>query len=206
MKRWIDFLIIGIMTIVIILLLFQCSRKPEIVTTTVTETIPGDPYPVISYKDKPVPYEVIIPSDTFWKDVDTAVILQKCKLLYKDYYSKNIYCDTLKDDTSALIVLIDTIYQNKLQKRILGFQNRRLTVINTTINNYGEIPVNKFYLGAGLETNITPFFSEMNLTANALLVMKKRWSYEFEIKFPISNMKNIGIGIKGFYKLSFKKK
>lgn len=204
-KKLIPWIIIGIMAIVIILMLFRCTPEPG--TTSIThDTIPGDPYPVLVEITKPVPYQVITPADTFWKDVDTATILQQCRELYKGYYTKNIYADTLKNDTSALVVVIDTVTQNHLQKRTMLFQNRRPTVINTTTTIYGEIPVNKFYLGAGLETNINPFFSKPNLTVNALLVLKKNWSYEAEVLFPLNNIKDIGVGFHAYYKLSFRKK
>lgn len=205
MKRYWDYVIIGAMAIVIAILLFRCSPEPG--TTTVThDTIPGDPYPVYDTLEKPVPYQVILPGDTFWPDVDTTVILQKCKQLYKDYYTKNVYNDTLRNDTSMFIAVIDTVYQNKLQKRILSSQNKRITTINTTTTIYGEIPVNKFYLGAGINGEVNPFFRDPTITLNGLLVMKKRWSYEVEVGFPIKNIENIRVGIKGFYKLSFKKR
>jgi len=207
MKRYWDFIIIGAMAIVIALLLFKCNGGcPEGITTSDTIIVPGDPYPVYDTIEKPKPYQVIVPGDTFWPDVDTAVILQKCKQLYKDYYTKNIYRDTLKDDTSALITLIDTVYQNKLQSRILGFQNRRPTSIITNTNIIGEIPVNKFYLGVGINGEVNPFFRNPTITLNGLLTLKKHWSYEAEVSFPIDNIKNIRVGFKAFYKLSFKKK
>ena len=205
MKRYRVFIIIGAMAIVIALLVFTCDHTPEQTIITHTDTLPGDPYPVVTYIDRPVPYEVLVPGDSFWKDVDTSVILQKCKEMYQDYYSKNIYLDTLKDDTSALIVLLDTVYQNKLQKRSMAFQNRRSTLITTTTTIIGEIPVNKFYIGAGIDGEINPFYRDPAITLNGLLVTKKRWSYEAEIGFPLQNIKNIRVGAKVFYKLSFKK-
>lgn len=206
LKYW-KWLVMVVMLVVIIILIFsKCSHISENTTTIVTETIPGDPYPVYETITKPVPYIVITPADTFWKDVDTAIILQKCKLMYKDYYTKNIYNDTLKDDTSALITLLDTVYRNKLQSRVLGFQNRRIKVINTTTTIIGEIPRNKFYLGAGINGEVNPFFRDPTITLNGLLVLKKRWAYEAEVGFPIQNIKNIRVGLKAYYKISFRKK
>jgi len=57
MKRYWDFIIIGVMAIVIILLLFTCDREcPESTTTTVTihDTIPGDSVPYLVYCPKPI--------------------------------------------------------------------------------------------------------------------------------------------------------
>lgn len=206
MKRYWDFIIITAMAIVIAILLFKCDGGcPEGTTTSDTIIVPGDPYPVYDTLEKPVPYQVLVPGDSFWRDVDTAVILQKCKEMYQDYYSRIVYNDTLKNDTSALIILIDTVYQNRLQKRILGFQNRRATSIITNTTIIGEIPRNKFYLGAGIDGEINPFYRDPTLTLNGLLVMKKRWAYEVEFGFPINNIENVRVGVKAFYKLSFKK-
>ena len=207
-KKNISWFIVGIMAIVILLLVFKCGNDcPEGTTTSDTIILSGDPYPVYDTIEKPVPYQTIVPVDTFWKDVDTATILLRCRELYKDYYSKRIYNDTLKDDTSALITLIDTVYQNQLQSRILGFQNRRATMIinNTTIN--GEIPRNKLYLGAGIGTSSIKKISlvDMQLSAKCLLVLKKRWAYGVSIDFPVNDFGNPGFEVSAYYKLSFKK-
>ncbi|MFW6242804.1 MAG: hypothetical protein ACOC2W_01460 [bacterium] len=53
---------------------------------------------------------------------DTTYILN-------DYFSNVIYIDTLKNDSSAFIKLIDTIQQNRIQGRKMLFKNRRSTKI-----------------------------------------------------------------------------
>jgi len=203
-KKFIPWIIIAAMAIVIAILLFKCNGGcPEGTTTSDTIIVPGDPYPVHDTLEKPVPYQVIVPSDTFWKDVDTATIFQKCKQLYKDYYTKNIYNDTLRNDTSMLIVVIDTVFQNQLQKRTMLFQNRRPTVINTTINNYGETPCNKLYIGAGLGKSIPNFLTDsvIRMPVALLLTTKGRWAYELEYDIFTNYVE-----AKVFYKLSFRRK
>ncbi len=75
----------------------------------------GKPYPVFrdtgSIEYFPVP-------------VDSAAIFEAYAKLHHLHYTKNIYSDTLKNDTSALIVLNDTVFKNELQNRSLTYQNR----------------------------------------------------------------------------------
>ena len=197
MKKFIPYSIIAVL-IVAIIILQQCRRKPEpeVITVVTHDTIQGDS----------VPYEVLLPKpypvykdtgSTKWKfkDIDTCAIL-------RDYYAEYYYQDTMKDDTSALVIVNDMVTENRLQNRKLIFQNRRATVINTTITNYGDIPAHKIYLGAGLNNSVVNFNENtLGLTANVLWVTKNRWAYEagydiFHKSFEVT----------AFYKLSFKKK
>lgn len=196
MKRWVDFVIIGVMAVILCFFIF---RKPNIDTEIITihDTIHDDStYEVLI----PKPYPVYKDTGSIkWKDVDTSEIL-------KDYYTKYYYIDTLKDDTSAFIQINDIVTENKLQDRKLIFQNRKPIIINTTITNIGEIPSTKFYLGAGFKTDINPILNNPQININALLVMKKRWAYEVEVGFPFNNIKNINVGFNAFYKISYKKR
>jgi|GEM_PF-1498494 len=90
---------------------------------TVTVIIPGDsvPYEVL----RPVPVPVFRDTgSTRWRDrpIDTLAIIG-------EYFTTNIYNDTLKDDTSALVVVIDTVRENTLRERMLLFQNRRAVMM-----------------------------------------------------------------------------
>lgn len=85
-----------------------------------TDTLPIDIY---------VPIHTTI-IDTFWKPqiIDTAAILQA-------YFNKNAYSDTLVNDSALLIVINDTISQNKIQSR-LPFITRRYPTITQTNTIY----------------------------------------------------------------------
>ena len=90
------------------------------------DTVPGDSVPEV----KIVPYPVPVYRDTGstkWRSlpVDTNAILS-------EYFSRNIYRRILKDDTSALVVITDTVTENRLTAFEFQFQNRRATAINTT--------------------------------------------------------------------------
>lgn len=197
LKKYLSYLVIAAL-IVMIILMQQCRRtpEPEVITTVIHDTIPGDsvPYEVLLPKPYPI-YKDTGTTKWQYKDVDTCAIL-------RDYYAQYYYNDTLKNDTSALVIVNDVVTENRLQARKLIFQNRRPTVINTTITNYGEMPVHKIYIGAGLNNSLVNFDDNtLGLTANVLWVTKNRWAYEagydiFHKSFEVT----------AFYKLSFKKK
>jgi hypothetical protein len=94
------------------------------ITTTDTVKVASDtirytdtttkPYPI--FKDTGSIQYIAIP-------IDTALIFDAYTKLHHLYYTRNIYNDTLKNDTSALVIIADTVYKNELQ-------NRRLTFVN----------------------------------------------------------------------------
>jgi len=154
MKDFRNILIFVLMVAVFILATMRSCNKENGTVTTVTthDTIPGDSVPV--YVSVPVP-----DPDTVWMDgeivelpADSSCVAEWLKLhgLYTGYAAYN---DTLKDDSSALIVVIDTVHQNRLEGRSYGFQNRRITTINThttttTINNGNGVFVGGGFLGS----------------------------------------------------------
>jgi hypothetical protein len=192
MKKYLPWIIIGILSILLVIMQ-QCRKtpEPEIVTTITHDTIPGDsiPYEVLLKKPYPVYRDT---GSTKWKyeKVDTCQIL-------KNYYAENFYQDTLKDDTSALIVVNDIVTENQLQERKLTFQNRRATVINTTITNIGEIPRNKFFVGLAIGRSLNNFA----VGPSILFVTKK--SFAYGLTYDAINKDVYG---SFYYKISFKKK
>lgn len=127
-------LVIGFM------LLRSCGPVQEKIVT-LSDTIYGDSVPYVVVQNKPVPYKVIR-RDTIWMH-DTIRLIDTIEVL-NDYYSAYFYSDTVKDDTSALIVLNEQITENKIEYRELIFQNRKVT----TINNHYPANKNKIHLGA----------------------------------------------------------
>ncbi|KAF0195634.1 MAG: hypothetical protein FD166_2807 [Bacteroidetes bacterium] len=127
MKGKIPTYLLILFLVVIIFLQRECHRCPEAVTLTTINTIPGDSVPYLVEIDKPVP-KFIDTGSWHYFDVDTMAIL-------KDYFARVVYLDTLKDDSSAFIAVMDTVFQNRLQGRSLYFANRKPTSIihNTTV-------------------------------------------------------------------------
>lgn len=123
----IPYVIIGVLLVWILILqeCNQCDVCPDAIE--IHDTIKGDSIPYIVTKEVPVP-KYIDTGKTRWRylPIDTMAILAK-------YFAEVRYNDTLKNDTSALIVLRETVSCNLIQERELWFQNRRITAINTTI-------------------------------------------------------------------------
>lgn len=114
------------------LLLKQCSSPSE----TIIKYLPGDSIPYTVYKGVPKPYAVhhtdTVPYyDTAWLPGDTQYVLKPIDTMFilRDYYAKVKYIDTVKNDSSALIVLNETVFKNRISDRSVIFQNRRKTAI-----------------------------------------------------------------------------
>lgn len=182
-------LIIGIL-VALIIFQHQCHRCTEVQQTTDTITLlQYDSVPVITTIPKPVPYYRDTGSIRWqYMDVDTATIL-------REFFTVNYYRDTLKDDTSALIVLNDVVTQNQLGKRVLFYQNRRPTAVTTIINQYGEIPRNKVFIGPVVGRSL----NDPTFGASILLVGKKSMAYSYT--YDVIN-KDHYLGL--YYKINLK--
>jgi len=97
-------------------------------------------------------YSEVMKYDTVF---DTVYIL-------KDYNTKYSYSDTIQSDSSALIVINDTIYKNRIYSR-----NPVIEVYNKTINNTVVIPTppKKWHLiaGGGVYGNLDSFGFDANI-------------------------------------------
>ena len=60
--------------------------------------------------------------DTIRADIDTSAII-------KDYFSRVNYADTVKNDSSALIVVNEVVHMNRIQQRNVLFKNNRKTAV-----------------------------------------------------------------------------
>lgn len=129
-----NLIIIVLILIILLLGYFASNKKDPTVKTIVThDTIPGDSIPKYITVEVKKPYKIYLPQDTIIMPSDSSCMTE-WKRLYTLYWSKKIYIDTLLNDTSAFVSIEDTVYNNSLHTRKLGFQNKRPTVINTTIN------------------------------------------------------------------------
>lgn len=139
------------------LLLRSCGPVKEKLISF-TDTIYGDSVPYVVIHEKPVPVR-IVKRDTIWLH-DTILKIDTIEVL-NDYFSAYFYSDTLKDDTSALIVLNEQITENKIEYRELIFQNRKVTTIN---HHY---PANKNRLHLGVLGTFTGISAEIGYSYKA---------------------------------------
>ncbi|PKP02057.1 MAG: hypothetical protein CVU11_13195 [Bacteroidetes bacterium HGW-Bacteroidetes-6] len=137
-----------LLLILVIIVLYDCSREPTVQTETHTETVYETVYDSIDrivYVDKPSPV-IVLPAETVF-----VMDSEKCEQLAADYFSKRIYKNILQDDSLAFIELQDTVYMNRLLGRTLTYRDRTptefITTTTTTTNILADRPRFKFYLG-----------------------------------------------------------
>jgi len=152
--------------IIVLISLDRCgSNKPETITEFYTDTliVPGDPYPVTGNVTPKTPNESQTPVPV---NVDTAKIIA-------DYFVKRTYIDTLKNDSSALVAVVDTVINNRITGRQFTFQNRRETayvINNTTVTHIQKQPL--FRLGIGASFQYSQKTKGFDLGAGAMLVTR----------------------------------
>lgn len=130
-----------------VVFMFWWKPEPEVIFSTRIDTIPGDSIPYAVEVQKPVPVYIDTGS-TRWRDrpIDTGAILA-------DYFARVFYRDTLKNDTSALVIVEDTVTENRLQGRRLIFANRRpVAIIHTTTAIFPEDRW-RVYVGSSVVTS-----------------------------------------------------
>jgi len=163
------FIVLMLIAAVMLYTCRSCNRPPEVVETTTIDTIQGDSIPYLVEVDKPVPHYI----DTggwYYYPIDTLAIL-------KDYLSKVIYIDTLMDDSSAFIALVDTVYKNRIQGRLLYFANRKPTTIihNTTTTTAPRARSPALYAGA--MAAVMP--DKVSIGPAVLLTLPKGYAYSY---------------------------
>lgn len=105
------------------------QRDSETEVRIFRDTVPGDPYPVEVPRYVPVVKRETVVTEipvTLRDAADTAAIL-------RDYFAVRFYSDTLRNDSSLLAVVNDSVAGNRIVGRQFTYQNRRPTAINTTI-------------------------------------------------------------------------
>jgi hypothetical protein len=127
------------------------------------------PKPEIAYRDTGSTDTVTIPPDSLQ-------IVQKYLKLHKKFYAKNIYNDTVKNDTNALIVIQDTVHMNQLQQRNLEYRDRSPRIIKRVETRQCLVSKTKLFIGAHAGNNtFTPALmlqtkNDINITAGYDLI------------------------------------
>ena len=140
----------------------DCNNTVEVVIDTIHDTVEilsVQYVPSISYIDT---------GSVLWKyhTIDTALILS-------DYFSKYYYQDTILNDTFGLIILRDTITQNKISYRNPHISIYPRLIKQTTLLKQVAPPKAKLFLGLGLGRNLTHF----SLSPSLMLITKKETAY-----------------------------
>jgi hypothetical protein len=154
------------------------STKTIIVTDSVIIKPDSIPYSVTV----PAPYPVFKDTGSAWiqiinTEVDTFAII-------RDYLIKNAYHRVFKDDSSALVIVDDTVSMNKLHKAKFTFQNRQAKLVSHYIKIYPD----GLFLGGSINTD----FKNVGLSVNGTYVHDKS-AYSVEWDF-INHTYQVGYG------------
>lgn len=155
LKNWATFLVILSLTI---FCSKQCNdnkkqehtpSQPE--TVVVHDTIPGDSIPYLVYVGVPVP-DTVYSTDTIPIIPDTAAILS-------DYFQIRKYSDTIRRDSSILVIINDSLTRNRLCGRSVFFQNLRpIAITHTTITKM-QLQAHSIFAGGNIGGSLVGRFS-----------------------------------------------
>jgi len=176
--------------LVIILLQRECNHETpagnhtETLYDTIHDTLP---YPVVHYLPKLTYRDT---GSVKWKSlpVDTSAILA-------DYFARHFYKDTLLNDTNALIIVSDTISQNKIIYRLPDLRIYPHIIRQTTYIKQKVPYRRKLFFGIGAGRS----FNRFGLSANMLYITKKGHAYSFS--YDVLN-KSFYLGM--YWKIKFR--
>ena len=143
-------LIVGL----IALLLFTKGCNDKDITKGGTTVVNGKTYQnitqVVDTIYVPTKQTVYKPGKTIYKETPVFVAMPRevdTVAILKDFYSKEVYKDTLKlNDGLGYVSVIDTVSQNKIIGRVWNSQVNKIIVKDTKIVK--KAPVNQLYIGA----------------------------------------------------------
>jgi hypothetical protein len=143
-------LIIGL----IALLLFTRGCNDKDITKGGTTVVNGKTYQnitqVVDTIYVPTKQTIYKPGKTIYKETPVFVAMPRevdTVAILKDFYSKEVYKDTLKlNDGLGYVSVIDTVSQNKIIGRVWNSQVNKIIVKDTKIVK--KAPVNQLYIGA----------------------------------------------------------
>ena len=143
-------LIVGL----IALLLFTRGCNDKDITKGGTTVVNGKTYQnitqVVDTIYVPTKQTVYKPGKTIYKETPVFVAMPRevdTVAILKDFYSKEVYKDTLKlNDGLGYVSVIDTVSQNKIIGRVWNSQVNKIIVKDTKIVK--KAPVNQLYIGA----------------------------------------------------------
>ncbi|MFK5856097.1 MAG: hypothetical protein QM503_08210 [Bacteroidota bacterium] len=163
---------------------YDCNHLVEVVTDTIYDTVEilsVQYVPSISYIDT---------GSVVWKyhKIDTALILS-------NYFSKYYYQDTILNDTVGLIILRDTITQNRISYRNPSISIYPRLIKQTTLLKQVTQPKLKLFLGLGLGGNMSHF----SLSPSLMLITKKQTSYSLSY-----DLLNNDVNFTMYWKLKFR--
>lgn len=141
-----------------------CPECPEVTYDTIFDTIV---YSNSVYIPQPVYRDT---GSTHWRlvPVDTLQILS-------DYFARIGYCDTIKNDSNAIIVITDTISQNQITYRYSKIKLFPHLIKETTVVKLPSPMRRKLFVGLNIGRNPLQF----SLSPTLMYLSKKQTAYSF---------------------------
>jgi hypothetical protein len=203
-KPYLTYILIGIL-ILIIFLQRSCTGG---------DVVTADPKVDIKYDTiykhitdtiiKKVPIKSIVyvkpdgPQYTSGENIDTC--RARFNYLLKQHIARRVYQDTLKLDSLGTIVVIDTVWLNKLGKRTKIYDYKIPFVTKTVTITKEKEPVRQLYIGGNI-------FGDKNalqlVTPGVLYKTKKDQIYQANLGINFDGTFTYGVG--AYWKISFKK-
>ena len=188
MKKTLPYLVIA--GLILYLVLFSPKPlPPETIITIERDTIRDTVQttstvyvPKIRYVDR---------TDTLWKmqNVDTALILA-------DYFTYRYYQDTVLNDSTAFLVVKDTLYKNKIKSRQTSLKVYPQTIKETITITQSEKLRTKWFYGLGVGGNPESF----GIAPSFMLLTKKENAFTLSYDFI-----NKDYWLAGYWKIKFRK-
>ena len=139
MKNFIAILLTIIILVLSALIINKCEHRLDTPKGNIIKSDTIIKHDTITYHDT-VSKPVLQFRDTgsthyILSKVDSMNIFKKYDSIYRKLHTKNIYDRILKDDSTALVRVKDTVYENELQRSEFIFQNRTPTyyITNTVM-------------------------------------------------------------------------
>lgn len=177
MKKYFKFLNVLAWVVAISFLMFFCTRQPKQVITTTVEYRYDTVVKEVSILAPAKPIKIITPADTFIQMVP-YIDSTYCKQLAVDFYTRNIYSQTLVDDSILTASIVDTICQNKIGDRSFKYRINRPQTIITNTPMVAEKPSFSLSIGA----TVTKLPANFSIGPSALVNYKKTsisYTYDF---------------------------
>jgi hypothetical protein len=193
-----------IIIILVIIILLQRACNPEYKITSGTTSVKIDTvYKHIHdtvYKNVKVIKRVYVPVNK--PEYTPGESLDTCKLrfnnLLREHLTQSIYLDTINIDDIGSVVVIDTVWMNKLYGKRKYITDYKIPTITVTITKK-EDPKRQLYIGGNLFGNQASFQS---VTPGLLYKDKKDRMYQANVGLNVNGHVTYGIGT--YWKIKIK--
>ena len=180
------FIIVGLLAYIFILQECKKPVKPLQIVTVKDSLVKGKDTTI--YYPVPTPYEI---RDTFYKEIDTAAILESAIETYKEFNVLKKYDLLLFDDSVGKISLLADVQYNQIQKySTVGHRNElwRTKDVGSVVDTKQH---NKLFIGAYFTSNL----NNLGISATGTLLTKRDHLYQIGYD-PINKIGGVGIGVK----------